>query len=159
MSSSTFLRLDSESPKDCMVCSDQARDMLFTPCGHIVTCSNCALRVKKCLICKVKFHKNDKLDVIDFLLTIELIYNFLLTIYVSNEVFLHRYWTFSRFVLHKAQEIILCIGSCFGSDKNRRLRCLLGKESGCPFSTLWTHVCLRFLCEADEEMCRMPDAD
>ncbi|GAU99720.1 hypothetical protein RvY_10678 [Ramazzottius varieornatus] len=52
MTSSTFLRLDSDCPKDCMVCSDQARDMLFTPCGHVVTCSNCAPRVKKCLICK-----------------------------------------------------------------------------------------------------------
>ena len=35
-----------------MVCSDHKRDTLFVPCGHIVTCSSCASRVKKCLLCK-----------------------------------------------------------------------------------------------------------
>ncbi len=37
---------------ECMVCSDQKRDMLSLPCGHITTCSGCAVRVKKCLICR-----------------------------------------------------------------------------------------------------------
>ena len=37
---------------ECMVCSDHKRDTLFIPCGHIVTCSSCASRVKKCLLCK-----------------------------------------------------------------------------------------------------------
>ncbi len=37
---------------ECMVCSDQKREMLFLPCGHIVVCRACAARVKKCLLCK-----------------------------------------------------------------------------------------------------------
>ncbi|KAF2351917.1 Ankyrin repeat-containing domain [Trinorchestia longiramus] len=41
-----------ENLEECMVCSDMKRDTLFGPCGHIVTCSICAPRVKKCLMCK-----------------------------------------------------------------------------------------------------------
>jgi len=37
---------------ECMVCSDQKRNVLFSPCGHITVCSGCSVRVKKCLICK-----------------------------------------------------------------------------------------------------------
>ena len=37
---------------ECMVCSDQRRDVLFLPCGHITVCSGCSPRVKKCLLCK-----------------------------------------------------------------------------------------------------------
>jgi len=37
---------------ECMVCSDQKRNVLFTPCGHITVCSGCSVRVKKCLLCK-----------------------------------------------------------------------------------------------------------
>ena len=38
--------------EECMVCSDNKRDTLFQPCNHIVACSLCANRCKKCLICK-----------------------------------------------------------------------------------------------------------
>jgi len=34
------------------VCSDQKRNILFTPCGHVTVCSGCSSRVKKCLLCK-----------------------------------------------------------------------------------------------------------
>ena len=37
---------------ECMVCSDQTRDILFLPCGHVTVCSQCSIRVKKCLLCK-----------------------------------------------------------------------------------------------------------
>jgi len=37
---------------ECMVCSDNKRDTVFGPCGHVVTCFICASRVKKCLLCK-----------------------------------------------------------------------------------------------------------
>ena len=43
---------DAESIDECMVCSDAKRDTLFSPCGHVTTCSQCAPRVKKCFICK-----------------------------------------------------------------------------------------------------------
>ena len=47
-----IIRNDQESLEECMVCSDQKRDTLFGPCGHICTCSLCSPRVKKCLMCK-----------------------------------------------------------------------------------------------------------
>ncbi len=37
---------------ECMVCSDQKRDVLSLPCGHIAFCGGCAPKVKKCLICR-----------------------------------------------------------------------------------------------------------
>ena len=43
---------EEEGLTECMVCSDNDRDTVFGPCGHIVTCSICASRVKKCLLCK-----------------------------------------------------------------------------------------------------------
>lgn len=43
---------EEEGLPECMVCSDNDSDTVFGPCGHIVTCSICASRVKKCLQCK-----------------------------------------------------------------------------------------------------------
>ena len=43
---------EEEGLMECMVCSDNDKDTVFGPCGHIVTCSICAARVKKCLLCK-----------------------------------------------------------------------------------------------------------
>ena len=37
---------------ECLVCSDQKRDMLFVPCGHIAVCHACSDKVKKCLMCR-----------------------------------------------------------------------------------------------------------
>ena len=43
---------DEKCLEECMVCSDQSRDVLFLPCGHITVCHQCSVRVKKCLLCK-----------------------------------------------------------------------------------------------------------
>lgn len=37
---------------ECLVCSDHKRDILFKPCGHVACCSQCSIRVKKCLLCR-----------------------------------------------------------------------------------------------------------
>ncbi|XP_053689884.1 E3 ubiquitin-protein ligase mind-bomb isoform X2 [Sabethes cyaneus] len=37
---------------ECLLCSDQKRDTVFKPCGHVVCCDNCGPRIKKCLICR-----------------------------------------------------------------------------------------------------------
>uniref|UniRef100_A0A915KDU0 RING-type E3 ubiquitin transferase n=1 Tax=Romanomermis culicivorax TaxID=13658 RepID=A0A915KDU0_ROMCU len=37
---------------ECMICSDERRQMLFSPCGHVCVCESCAQRTKKCLLCK-----------------------------------------------------------------------------------------------------------
>ncbi len=38
--------------KSCVMCSERPRDVLLGPCGHVVTCSGCAGRLKRCLLCK-----------------------------------------------------------------------------------------------------------
>ncbi|CAM1319933.1 Uncharacterised protein r2_g2827 [Pycnogonum litorale] len=48
----TISNSPNETLEECMVCSDAERDTLFGPCGHITSCSQCASRVKKCLMCK-----------------------------------------------------------------------------------------------------------
>ena len=43
---------ENENLDECLVCSDQKRDVLFLPCTHVAVCHGCSDRVKKCLICK-----------------------------------------------------------------------------------------------------------
>ncbi|XP_059159077.1 E3 ubiquitin-protein ligase MIB1-like isoform X2 [Physella acuta] len=57
-----IIRNDQESLEECMVCSDQKRDTLFGPCGHICTCSLCSPRVKKCLMCKDPVQSRTKIE-------------------------------------------------------------------------------------------------
>ena len=54
---------DDEVVTECMVCSDNDRDTLFGPCGHIVTCFICASRVKKCLQCKEPVQTRSKVGI------------------------------------------------------------------------------------------------
>uniref|UniRef100_T1JJB8 RING-type domain-containing protein n=1 Tax=Strigamia maritima TaxID=126957 RepID=T1JJB8_STRMM len=51
-----------DSLEECMVCSDMKRDTLFGPCGHVATCSLCAPRVKKCLMCKEQVQTRTKIE-------------------------------------------------------------------------------------------------
>ena len=43
---------DGTALDECLVCSDQKRDVLFVPCGHVTVCHACSDRVKKCLLCR-----------------------------------------------------------------------------------------------------------
>lgn len=36
----------------CIVCSDEPPSVKFEPCGHIIACKDCAVRMKRCLKCK-----------------------------------------------------------------------------------------------------------
>ncbi|XP_055613613.1 E3 ubiquitin-protein ligase mind-bomb [Uranotaenia lowii] len=50
------------SPLDeCLLCSDQKRDTIFKPCGHVVCCENCGPRIKKCLICRKSVSEREKI--------------------------------------------------------------------------------------------------
>lgn len=48
--------------EECMVCSDNKREILFKPCNHLVACSQCANRCKKCLICKEPIEQQIQID-------------------------------------------------------------------------------------------------
>uniref|UniRef100_U5EJK2 RING-type E3 ubiquitin transferase n=1 Tax=Corethrella appendiculata TaxID=1370023 RepID=U5EJK2_9DIPT len=57
------LSLSSTSPLDeCLLCSDQKRDTVFKPCGHVVCCETCSPRIKKCLICRESVSAREKID-------------------------------------------------------------------------------------------------
>jgi len=51
-----------ESLDECMVCSDNKRDVLFKPCNHISVCKQCSPRCKKCLICKEQVQERVEID-------------------------------------------------------------------------------------------------
>ncbi|UXI16987.1 cytochrome c oxidase assembly factor 4 [Sarcoptes scabiei] len=53
---------DIDSLLECSICSDNKREIIFEPCGHIIACSGCAARIKKCLICKEFVQKRVKIE-------------------------------------------------------------------------------------------------
>jgi len=47
---------------ECLLCSDNKRDTIFKPCGHVICCEGCAPRVKKCLSCRETVASREKID-------------------------------------------------------------------------------------------------
>jgi Zinc finger, C3HC4 type (RING finger) len=45
---------------ECLLCSEQKRDTVFKPCGHVVSCEACGSRIKKCLICRESVSSREK---------------------------------------------------------------------------------------------------
>lgn len=57
---------NTDSPDDvngveCVVCSENAPNVRFSPCGHAITCRACASRMKKCLECHTFILSKDNL--------------------------------------------------------------------------------------------------
>ena len=40
------------SDAKCVICLENGKDIVFQPCWHQVTCSECAIRLKECPICR-----------------------------------------------------------------------------------------------------------
>jgi hypothetical protein len=36
----------------CKICMDKDVDTVFLPCGHLVSCNNCARSLRNCAICR-----------------------------------------------------------------------------------------------------------
>jgi hypothetical protein len=36
----------------CKICMDSPIDIIFIPCGHMVTCNKCAQTIKQCCMCR-----------------------------------------------------------------------------------------------------------
>jgi hypothetical protein len=36
----------------CKICMDNASNMVFIPCGHMISCETCAPHIRKCAICR-----------------------------------------------------------------------------------------------------------
>lgn len=37
--------------KLCKICMDRDIDIVFIPCGHLVTCNECSVSLSKCPVC------------------------------------------------------------------------------------------------------------
>lgn len=48
---------------ECLLCSEQKRDTVFKPCGHVVSCEACGSRIKKCLICRETVSSREKVKI------------------------------------------------------------------------------------------------
>jgi E3 ubiquitin-protein ligase mind-bomb len=48
------------SMDECLLCSEQKRDTVFKPCGHVVSCEACGSRIKKCLMCRETVSSREK---------------------------------------------------------------------------------------------------
>ena len=46
------IRLLEDRPDFCVVCTEQKRTVLYLPCKHCVTCSNCASFMEECPVCR-----------------------------------------------------------------------------------------------------------
>lgn len=53
---------DSNNVDECLLCSEQKRDTVFKPCGHVVACEACGSRIKKCLICRETVSSREKVS-------------------------------------------------------------------------------------------------
>ena len=42
-----------QGEQKCVVCLEAARDVVFMPCFHVVSCWTCGLRVSECPVCRV----------------------------------------------------------------------------------------------------------
>ena len=38
----------------CKICLERKADIVFLPCGHMVSCGQCAVAIDKCPICRKK---------------------------------------------------------------------------------------------------------
>eukprot|EP01084_Bolivina_argentea_P124634 220861_1 len=41
-----------QKEKQCVVCMDQKKNMLFRPCNHVAVCQTCHLQLKECPLCQ-----------------------------------------------------------------------------------------------------------
>ena len=56
------LSASNKSPDECLICSDNKREVLFRPCNHVAACESCGRRCKKCLVCKKAIEERVPLD-------------------------------------------------------------------------------------------------
>lgn len=57
ISRTSNLSLSDTSNKICVICFENNYNTVFTPCGHVASCFECATKLHKCPICKKKVKK------------------------------------------------------------------------------------------------------
>jgi hypothetical protein len=51
---------EKEDENLCCICFEEEKNMVFSPCGHICTCSECSAIVNDCPICRKKIDQKIK---------------------------------------------------------------------------------------------------
>ncbi|XP_078493284.1 zinc finger protein isoform X1 [Ciona intestinalis] len=49
-----------QEERKCKICLDKVADIVFVPCGHLCTCTECAEALRKCPICRSKIERGIK---------------------------------------------------------------------------------------------------
>lgn len=49
--------------EECLLCSENKRDTVFKPCGHVISCEACGSRMKKCLLCRETVSSREKVNI------------------------------------------------------------------------------------------------
>lgn len=52
INSQTTITVKPLKERTCRVCYDNEIQIVFLPCGHFVTCKDCAQKVRKCVVCR-----------------------------------------------------------------------------------------------------------
>ncbi|XP_076818304.1 baculoviral IAP repeat-containing protein 2-like [Clavelina lepadiformis] len=47
-----------QEERKCKICLDRMADVVFVPCGHLCSCTECAQALRKCPICRMKIEKS-----------------------------------------------------------------------------------------------------
>ncbi|XP_076818309.1 E3 ubiquitin-protein ligase XIAP-like isoform X2 [Clavelina lepadiformis] len=47
-----------QEERKCKICLDRIADVVFVPCGHLCSCTECAQALRKCPICRMKIEKS-----------------------------------------------------------------------------------------------------
>jgi hypothetical protein len=46
-----------QTERECVICLDETPDTIFIPCGHVISCADCAAAVSECPVCRTEISK------------------------------------------------------------------------------------------------------
>jgi hypothetical protein len=41
--------------RECVICKDHHRSIVFVPCGHLCSCESCSQNLTECPVCRAAF--------------------------------------------------------------------------------------------------------
>lgn len=44
--------LDDNGNRECELCCNAVANVTFKPCGHVIVCADCCIKMKRCLTCR-----------------------------------------------------------------------------------------------------------
>ncbi|XP_067046975.1 ankyrin-3-like isoform X2 [Acropora muricata] len=120
---------ETEAKRDrltCRICEENEAVVTFKPCGHIILCTECAPRLKRCLECKTQITGKARIDGIP-------------VIDVNNKSLATKYQALERKMRKLEESIECCI--CTERRKNVVFPCGHGTCRDCADQLVTCHIC------------------